>query len=42
MNERDSEAATGLLLDRGFETTPSIDEADVILYNTCSGGRSPS
>ncbi len=36
MNERDSEAVTGLLLDRGFETTPEIGEADVIFYNTCS------
>lgn len=36
MNERDSEAVTGLLLDRGFETTPSIEEADLLLYNTCS------
>ena len=36
MNERDSEAATGLLLDKGYETTQSIDAADVILYNTCS------
>jgi len=36
MNERDSEAATGLLLDKGYETTPSIEAADVILYNTCS------
>ncbi len=36
MNERDSEAVTGLLMDRGYETTPSFEEADVILYNTCS------
>ena len=36
MNERDSEAATGILMDRGFETAPSMEEADVILYNTCS------
>lgn len=36
MNERDSEAVTGLLLDRGFETTGSIDDADLVLYNTCS------
>src|SRR5262245_61313964 len=36
MNERDSEAATGLLLDRGYETTGDMESADVILYNTCS------
>ena len=36
MNERDSEAVTGLLMDRGYEAAPSINEADVILYNTCS------
>ena len=36
MNERDSEAVTGLLLDRGFENTSEIGEADLILYNTCS------
>jgi len=36
MNERDSEAVTGLLMDRGFENTPSIEEADLVLYNTCS------
>ena len=36
MNERDSEAVTGLLLDRGFESTSAIEEADVIFYNTCS------
>ena len=36
MNERDSEAVTGILMDRGFETTSEMSEADVILYNTCS------
>ncbi len=36
MNERDSEGVQGLLLDRGFETTSTIEEADLILYNTCS------
>jgi len=36
MNERDSEAVTGLLLDRGYQATPVIEEADLILYNTCS------
>lgn len=36
MNERDSEAVTGLLMGRGFEAAPSMEEADLILYNTCS------
>lgn len=36
MNERDSEAVTGLLLDRGYETAWEISEADLVLYNTCS------
>ncbi len=36
MNERDSEAVTGLLIGRGFETTPTLEEADLVLYNTCS------
>ncbi|MBI4432674.1 MAG: tRNA (N6-isopentenyl adenosine(37)-C2)-methylthiotransferase MiaB [Candidatus Omnitrophica bacterium] len=36
MNERDSEAVEGLMLDDGFEKTAVIEEADVILYNTCS------
>ncbi len=36
MNERDSEAVTGLLMDRGYEDTPRMEEADLILYNTCS------
>lgn len=36
MNERDSEAVTGLLLDRGYEKTSSPETADLLLYNTCS------
>ncbi|MBI2094660.1 MAG: tRNA (N6-isopentenyl adenosine(37)-C2)-methylthiotransferase MiaB [Candidatus Omnitrophica bacterium] len=36
MNERDSEAVTGLLLGRGYEAAASAEEADVLLYNTCS------
>ncbi len=36
MNERDSEAVTGLLLDRGYEAARSPEEADLLLYNTCS------
>jgi tRNA-2-methylthio-N6-dimethylallyladenosine synthase len=36
MNERDSEAVEGLLLDRGFEKVQSPEGADLVLYNTCS------
>ena len=36
MNERDSEAVTGLLLERGYEAAFSPEEADLLLYNTCS------
>ena len=36
MNERDSEAITGLLLDRGYEAVADPESADLLLYNTCS------
>ncbi|MGH7197549.1 MAG: tRNA (N6-isopentenyl adenosine(37)-C2)-methylthiotransferase MiaB [Candidatus Omnitrophota bacterium] len=36
MNERDSEAVEGLLLERGYEKTSLPEEADLLLYNTCS------
>jgi tRNA-2-methylthio-N6-dimethylallyladenosine synthase len=36
MNLRDSEHAMGLLLDSGFKQASNIDEADVILFNSCS------
>jgi tRNA-2-methylthio-N6-dimethylallyladenosine synthase len=36
MNERDSEAVEGLLLDHGYEKSSSAQGADLILYNTCS------
>ncbi len=36
MNERDSEGVQGLMRGRGYEETPFIEEADLILYNTCS------
>lgn len=35
MNERDSEKMEGLLLQMGFESVASQDEADLVLYNTC-------
>ena len=30
MNERDSEAVTGFLFDRGYEAAPSPEEADLL------------
>src|SRR3989338_574160 len=36
MNVRDSEEVTGLLLEKGYALTDSEEEADVILFNTCS------
>jgi len=36
MNDRDSEEIIGMLLERGHILTDSPDEADVVLFNTCS------
>ena len=36
MNVRDSEFVTGLLLEKGFGKAPSIEKADIILFNSCS------
>ncbi|MDP3143433.1 MAG: MiaB/RimO family radical SAM methylthiotransferase [Candidatus Omnitrophota bacterium] len=36
MNDRDSEALSGLLQDRGFALTDDIKKAEIILLNTCS------
>src|SRR3989338_8559176 len=36
MNERDSEGVQGLLLSNGYQTTTRMEDADLILYNTCS------
>ncbi len=36
MNKLDSELSIGLLLDSGYEVARDADEADVILFNTCS------
>ena len=36
MNMRDSEFVTGILIDEGFKVADSIDDADVILFNSCS------
>ena len=36
MNEHDSETIAGMLSERGFEASPERDEADVVIFNTCS------
>ncbi|MBN2781530.1 MAG: tRNA (N6-isopentenyl adenosine(37)-C2)-methylthiotransferase MiaB [Candidatus Marinimicrobia bacterium] len=36
MNEYDSELLAGILMDKGYESAPSPEEADIILLNTCS------
>jgi tRNA-2-methylthio-N6-dimethylallyladenosine synthase len=36
MNVRDSEQVAQMFVDRGYTMTPSEDDADVILINTCS------
>lgn len=41
MNEHDSEVIAGLLLSLGYEPTDSVDEADLILYNTCCVRENP-
>ena len=36
MNEHDSETLAGMLTEKGFEESPERDEADVVIFNTCS------
>ncbi len=36
MNERDSEALAGMLIKRNHRIVPQEDEADVLIFNTCS------
>ncbi len=36
MNVADSETVSGILASEGFEPTGSIDEADIIIFNTCT------
>jgi tRNA-2-methylthio-N6-dimethylallyladenosine synthase len=36
MNEHDSERIAGLLEEMGFAATPDAEEADLLVYNTCS------
>ncbi len=35
MNDHDSEVITGILLSLGYQSTEDVEEADLILYNTC-------
>src|SRR5690554_1962872 len=41
MNDHDSEVITGILLSLGYQSTDSVDEADLILYNTCCVRENP-
>ncbi|UCD55734.1 MAG: tRNA (N6-isopentenyl adenosine(37)-C2)-methylthiotransferase MiaB [Candidatus Omnitrophota bacterium] len=36
MNERDSEFIAGLFMEKGYELIDSPEEADIVLFNTCS------
>ncbi len=36
MNERDSEKLAGVLLKSGYESAPTEEEADLIIFNTCT------
>ena len=36
MNEHDSEIMAGLLLEKGYEKAKSRDEANIVIFNTCS------
>ena len=36
MNEHDSEIMAGLLIENGYVQAPSRDEADIVIFNTCS------
>ena len=41
MNVRDSEVITGLLIDHHFTFTPNQNDAEIILFNTCSVRQHP-
>lgn len=36
MNEHDSETLAGMLAERGYEETDERDDADIVIFNTCS------
>lgn len=41
MNDHDSEVISGLLLSQGYSATDRVQEADLILYNTCCVRENP-
>ena len=41
MNEHDSEVMVGILRNLGYERTDEVEEADLILYNTCCVRENP-
>lgn len=41
MNDHDSEVISGLLLSQGYTATDKVQEADLILYNTCCVRENP-
>ena len=41
MNEHDSEIIGGILEQRGFGATDSVDDADIIIFNTCCVRENP-
>lgn len=41
MNDHDSEVITGLLMSLGYQATEQVEEADLILYNTCCVRENP-
>jgi len=36
MNAHDSEKVVGTLLQQGYRQVPTVEEAGLVLYNTCS------
>ena len=36
MNEHDSEIMSGLLIERGYEPVDNREDADIVIFNTCS------
>ena len=41
MNDHDSEVITGILLSLGYQRTEAVEDADLILYNTCCVRENP-
>lgn len=41
MNDHDSEVITGILSSLGYQATETVEDADVILYNTCCVRENP-